>query len=105
DAWKCIPERVYLDERDAEPDRWRRRKAAQAEPVRGFDEPTDGGGAFAAGTGVVDEPAPAVSKKAKPPAGDPGRITLLRTQPGPARARVSLLTEEDRKSTRLNSSH
>lgn len=92
EAWKCIPERVYLDERDAEPDRWRRRrKLAHPEPARGFDEPTDGGNSeFAAGTGVVD-PAPV----RKPPVSDPARITLVRTQPGPARARVSLIGEDD----------
>src|SRR5262249_35578434 len=89
------PERVYLDERDAEPDRWRRRrKLATPEPVRGFDEPTHGGNAFAEGTGVVD-PVDDKPGKKKEPAPDPARITLVRTQPGPARARVALIAEDD----------
>lgn len=93
EAWKCIPERVYLDERDAEPDRWRRRRKL-AVPAH-VEEPTDGGPAFAEGTGVVDVAEPGVAPAAEP-AGDPGRITLVRTQPGPARARVSLLGDDDR---------
>jgi hypothetical protein len=97
DAWKCIPERVYLDEKDAEPDRWKRRRRVMG---RGFDEPTDGGAAFAEGTGVIPEPLPpskppAAASTSVEPAHDPARITLVRTQPGPARARVSLIAEDD----------
>jgi len=29
DAWSMLPRRIYLDERDAEPDRWQRRAAGQ----------------------------------------------------------------------------
>ncbi len=86
EAWKCIPERVYLDEHEAEPDRWRRRRRAHVE------EPTDGGAHLAEGTGVVDVAEPSPSGRDH---GDPARITLVRTQPGPARARVSLLGEDD----------
>jgi hypothetical protein len=94
DAWKCIPERVYLDERDAEPDRWRRRRKL-AKGVT--EEPTDGGAQLAEGTGVVD-----VSEPAAKQGGDPNRITLVRTQPGPARAKVSLLAEDDREVGQLS---
>lgn len=93
EAWKCIPERVYMDERDAEPDRWRRRRKLAVPSSALPEEPTDGG-AFAEGTGVV-----AVAEAGLAPpveAQDPARITLVRTQPGPARARVSLLGEDDR---------
>jgi hypothetical protein len=91
EAWKCIPERVYLDERDAEPDRWRRRRRMPVR-ARGLDELTDGGSPLAEGTGVVDV-APVAEPVAK---GDGQRITLVRTQPGPARARVSLVADDDR---------
>ena len=95
EAWKCIPERVYLDERDAEPDRWRRRRKL-AVPGK-VEEPTDGGPQLAEGTGVVDLPDPAEIAAPEPAAPkDPNRITLVRTQPGPARAKVSLLAEDDR---------
>jgi hypothetical protein len=96
EAWKCIPERVYIEEKDAEPDRWRRRRSLKG---RGFEEPTDGGNAaFAEGTGVVEAPEPVASpiKSAAVSVVDPARITLVRTQPGPARARVSLIAEDDR---------
>ena len=94
DAWKCIPERVYMDERDAEPDRWRRRRKL----VKGAaEEPTDGGAQLAEGTGVVD-----VSEPAGKQGADPNRITLVRTQPGPARAKVSLLAEDDREVGQLS---
>lgn len=96
EAWKCIPERVYMDERDAEPDRWRRRRK-MAVPAGHVEEPTDGGTGFAEGTGVVDMADAGVARPVeREPAGDPARITLVRTQPGPARARVSLLGEDDR---------
>jgi len=97
EAWKCIPERVYLDERDAEPDRWRRRRKFAAPAAPGdkvAEDPTDGGAQLAEGTGVIDLPegaVPAASAEL-----DPNRITLVRTQPGPARARVSVLADDDR---------
>lgn len=97
DAWKCIPERVYLDERDAEPDRWRRRRKRPA-PDAVAEEPTDGGAHLAEGTGVVDVGV-GVAEPAAPPSGverDPNRITLVRTQPGPARARVAVLGDDER---------
>jgi len=76
-AWQCIPERVYLDEAPAEPDRWRRR--------RGIPIPVtpDAANPFAAGTGVHDTPPP--PREA---------ITLVRTQPGPARAQVELRLDD-----------
>ncbi len=97
DAWKCIPERVYLDEVGAEPDRWARKRRG------GFpEEPTDGGG-LAEGTGVVDMPSGVAGagdgarRRAAPAeAVDPARITLVRTRPGPARAQVSLVGADDR---------
>jgi hypothetical protein len=98
EAWRCIPERVYLDERDAEPDRWRRRRHGARRG--GAEEPTDGGADLAEGTGVLepfDTPPPPGGH-----AGDPARITLVRTQAGPARARVSLLADDDREVGALN---
>jgi hypothetical protein len=86
-AWQCIPERVYLEEAIAEPDRWRRRRRGMPIPVTASNpalaSPGAGGfGAdFAAGTGVGD-----VLPPAPPPVRD--SITLVRTQTGPARARV-----------------
>ena len=32
DAWACIPERVYVGEQEAEPDRWKRRRGRRAGP-------------------------------------------------------------------------
>jgi len=92
EAWKCIPERVYLDELEAEPDRWRRRRRHAQDHI---DEPTDGAGNLAEGTGVHD-PALGVAEPSIPSGGDPARITLVRTQPGPSRAQVSLLGEDER---------
>jgi hypothetical protein len=92
DAWKCIPERVYLDELEAEPDRWRRRRRYGQDHV---EEPTDGAGNLAEGTGVHD-PELGVAESVPPPGGDPARITLVRTQPGPSRAQVSLLADDER---------
>lgn len=91
DAWKCIPERVYLDELTAEPDRWRRRRHRHDH----VEEPTDGGGGLAEGTGVHD-PDLGVASAVEASRGDPGRITLVRTQPGPSRAQISLLGDDDR---------
>lgn len=97
EAWKCIPERVYLDEIDAEPDRWRRRRKGGAPGAPGaVEEPTDGGPELAEGTGVVDVAPPKPRGTRSESGGDPNRITLVRTQPGPARAKVSLLGDDDR---------
>ncbi|MCA9678641.1 MAG: FHA domain-containing protein [Kofleriaceae bacterium] len=82
EAWKCIPERVYLDEVGAEPDRWARRRKSPFP-----EEPTDGAGRMAEGTGVIEIPDPGPV--------DNGRITLVRTRPGPARAQVSLVGDGD----------
>ncbi|MBK9030161.1 MAG: hypothetical protein IPL61_02280 [Myxococcales bacterium] len=62
-AIAAIPERVYIDDRDAEPDRWRRRRL-------GADDAS-----FAEGTGVVEPPRGAHASV----------ITAVR---GPARARI-----------------
>jgi FHA domain len=72
DAWQCVPERVYVEEADAEPDRWRRRRRGKAVP------PTASHG-LAAGTGVVD-PWEREGSRAS--------ITLVKTSPGPSRARL-----------------
>ncbi len=69
-AWACVPERVYLKEAEAEPDRWRRKRSggAQMTPISR--------GELAAGTGVVD---PWHRESA----------TLVKTSPGPSRASVT----------------
>lgn len=71
EAWQCVPERVYVEETAAEPDRWKRGRGGA---------PSQAG--LAAGTGVVDSW---------------GRqsVTLVQTQPGPARARLDLSTDDD----------
>lgn len=68
EAWPCVPERVYVEETAAEPDRWKRNRPS--------------GAPLAAGTGVVDVW---------------GRqsVTMVQTQPGPSRARIDLSNEED----------
>jgi hypothetical protein len=84
-AWQCIPERVYLEEAIAEPDRWRRRRRGMPIPVTTSNPALPGAGGqsqsgdFAAGTGVGAALAPPVVRDS---------ITLVRTQTGPARARV-----------------
>ncbi len=97
DAWKCIPERVYLDELEAEPDRWRRRRHRHRHDH--VEEPTDGAGNLAEGTGVHDPERGVADVVAG--GGDPARITLVRTQPGPSRAQVSLLGDDDREIAQL----
>jgi FHA domain len=74
EAWACVPERVYVEETEAEPDRWRRRHGGM---VMG---PTQG--PLAAGTGVVD------------PFGRES-VTWVRTSPGPSRARVDAAPSPD----------
>lgn len=73
EAWQCVPERVYVEETAAEPDRWKRGR-------QGGGKASQAG--LAAGTGVVDSW---------------GRqsVTLVQTQPGPARARLDLSTDDD----------
>jgi len=71
DAWQCVPERVYVEEADAEPDRWQRRRKHGAIPAQA--------NGLAAGTGVVD-PWEREGSRAS--------ITLVKTSPGPSRARL-----------------
>jgi hypothetical protein len=97
-AWQCIPERVYLEEAIAEPDRWRRRRRHMPLPVTAPGN--HGSGDFAAGTGVgIAADVGAVGAAAHRAADRAGRpalgsspvrdsITLVRTQTGPARAQV-----------------
>jgi hypothetical protein len=66
-AWACIPPRVYLDETEAEPDRWRRQRRART-PARGHP---------------VSEPGGAI--------GD--RVTRVQRTIGPWRLRAELLLE------------
>lgn len=77
DAWpddapsaiRAMPDRLYTDERDAEPDRWRRGRHARD--------------AWAEGSSVVDP-------------GDPkSRSTIVTSITGPARAQVGALGEDD----------
>ena len=84
-AWQCIPERVYLDEALAEPDRWGRRRR------RGMPVLTAPEGAFAAGTGVGESLLPMARES----------ITLVRTQPGPARARIDAGDDDEPPMARL----
>jgi hypothetical protein len=65
EAWECIPERVYLEESPAEPDRWRRQRR---NPLPG-DSDDDG------------------------PAGQ--RITRVQRARGPARVQKHLLEEDE----------
>ena|GEM_PF-936548 len=65
DGWACIPERVYLQKRDAEPDRWQRDVQSAA-----FEH-----------TGERD-----VSRASS------ARITLVGTNPGPVAAGAELLS-------------
>jgi hypothetical protein len=91
-AWQCIPERVYLEEAIAEPDRWRRRRRGMPIPVTASNPALAGAasrsGDFAAGTGVGEALLPA-------PAPVRDSITLVRTQTGPARARVDAASPDD----------
>ncbi len=68
DGWACIPERVYFDEADAEPDRWRRQERRR-QHRRGDPRPGD--------------------DQVK-------RATKIQTMRGPARARQSLLAGDER---------
>ena len=74
DAWSCVPERVYVEESEAEPDRWRRRRmGTRLGTTRG---------ALAAGTGVD-------------PFGDRKEsVTMVRTSPGPSRATITGVSDE-----------
>ena len=72
DAWACVPERVYVQEAEAEPDRWARRRS-KLTPARS---------GLAPGTGVD-------------PFGQRESVTLVRTQPGPSRATVTNVEGEE----------
>ncbi len=80
DAWpedapsaiQAMPERLYTDERDAEPDRWRRGRHARD--------------AWAEGSNVVDPAEPRSS---------PGRSTIVTSVTGPSRARVDNLGDSE----------
>ena len=74
EAWQAVPERVYLHEHVAEPDRWARSRRAQ---VAARSSKQDGGG------------------------GPISRITLVQASRGPSRARVDLLKPEERPLGRL----
>lgn len=52
DGWACIPERVYLESEDAEPDRWQRKRAPAAPPRRRSPDVTEGGASWAETTMV-----------------------------------------------------
>jgi hypothetical protein len=73
-AWKAVPERVYLHEHVAEPDRWARNRRAQA-AAQSSRHVTGGGAA--------------------------SRITLVQASRGPSRARVDLLAPEEQALGRL----
>lgn len=74
-AWGCVPERVYVEEAEAEPDRWRRRRRGMQPATRG---------SLAAGTGVVDPFASAQRES----------VTMVRTSPGPSRATITGVSDE-----------
>lgn len=77
-AWSCVPERVYVEEAEAEPDRWRRRRRQG-----GMMQPATRG-SLAAGTGVVDPFASAARES----------VTMVRTSPGPSRATITGVADE-----------
>ncbi|WP_045119302.1 FHA domain-containing protein [Haliangium ochraceum] len=60
DAWACIPERVYLESADAEPDRWRRKRVARPRSERRRRQRRDDVAVF-----TMDEPV-----RASTPVGD-----------------------------------
>jgi hypothetical protein len=73
EAWSCVPERVYVEESEAEPDRWRRWR--RGGPM------TEAAAPLAAGTGVKDYH----SRES---------VTMVRTSPGPSRASMSGVRDE-----------
>jgi hypothetical protein len=76
-AWSCVPERVYVEESEAEPDRWRRwRRGGPMSDTRA---------ALAAGTGVKDFHSQVRANDS---------VTMVRTSPGPSRASVSGVRDE-----------
>lgn len=119
EAWACIPERVYVDEQEAEPDRWQRRRGRRAGP--GTPAPADqppsaapagddrsagkGRGGMAQGTLVTSAPA----EPRSPPAASTTTttsavasvearrtaITRIRSQRGPTRASVELVGADE----------
>ncbi len=74
DGWECIPERIYLQKRAAEPDRWQR------EQPRSFHEHT----------GEID-----ISRSSG------SAITLVNTSPGPLAADADLLADGEEPLGRL----
>ena len=119
-GWECVPERIYLDDAPAEPDRWKRRR------IRDGTDPLLGGGLAPAPTDAVrlgefvasgarddDTPAPVAVGPAgagafPPPVGPAEsaaadgegppqqRRTLVQPFAGPSRARRSLLAEDEK---------
>lgn len=89
DAWPddpkaaiaALPERIYSDERDAEPDRWRRGRHAQSS---GRDQWAEGS--------KVEDPEPAADSFSSQRASVITRVTSVN---GPARARIDGLGEGD----------
>jgi hypothetical protein len=79
EAWSCVPERVYVEESEAEPDRWRRRRMGTR--LVTF---ASGRGALANGTGV--DPLPFGDRKES--------VTMVRTSPGPSRATITGVADE-----------
>jgi hypothetical protein len=73
EAWSCVPERVYVEESEAEPDRWRRwRRGGVMSDAR----------SLAAGTGVKD-----FQSQQRDSRND--SVTMVRTSPGPSRASIT----------------
>ena len=122
-GWECVPERVYLDNAPAEPDRWKRRRIhdGSSPPLGGLTPaPTDAvrlGDFVATGAARDDEtpPPPGAGQPvggafpppvaaSTPPAegnhageGPPQqRRTLVQPFAGPSRARRSLLGEDEK---------
>jgi len=69
DAWACLPERVYVGEQEAEPDRWKRRRGRRA--GLGAAAPTDNRG-IAAPRARTSSERPA-ERSGDRPAADKGR--------------------------------
>lgn len=116
EGWQCVPERVYLANLPAEPDRWSRKRLrgrveadseGDGEPLDGPIEakPTDhevpiaafsrGGGLEQSGTAEVELEQRSVADADQLSAGtrDKARRTIVQSISGPSRARRSLLAE------------
>ncbi len=82
EGWACIPERIYLRQEEAEPDRWRRGRPSMRQR-----DPSS-----AAGKGsAVDPLAPHALGKSRHSSPDPKRITMVQAMRGPTRAKSRLL--------------